>query len=150
MITYEYSLQELQKMNQVIDTELRIVTPPAGDVVRGRRGHLAVTVAQQLLERIESGAYATGERLPSQEVLCQEFAVSRTVIREAVASLRQSGHVVVRQGAGVFVAQALPSALPFGSFAVRDVNTAIHILELRIAVEIEQAALAAERRTPAA
>jgi len=118
-----------------------------GGVLGVKRGNLAVAVSQHLLERIESGVYTAGERLPSQEELCQEFAVSRTVIREAVASLRQNGYLVVRQGAGVFVAEN--SALLFGRFAARDVAAGIHILELRIGVEIESAALAAQRRTPA-
>jgi len=116
---------------------------------RARRGNLAQAVVQQLLARIEAGKYAPGERLPSQEELCQEFEVSRTVVREAVASLRQSGHLRVRQGAGVFVAESLPAALDFGVFAARDVTTALQVLELRIGVEVEQVALAAERRTPA-
>jgi len=90
----------------------------SGGVLGIKRGNLTVAVSQHLLERIESGVYAAGERLPSQEELCQEFAVSRTVIREAVASLRQNGYLVVRQGAGVFVAESQP-ALLFGSFAPR-------------------------------
>jgi len=115
---------------------------------RARRGNLAQAVVQQLLARVEAGKYAPGQRLPSQEELCQEFEVSRTVVREAVASLRQSGHLRVRQGAGVFVAEALPAALDFGVFAARDVNTALQVLELRIGVEVEQVGLAAERRSP--
>lgn len=120
-----------------------------GDILGAKRGNLSVAVVQQLLARIESGKYSPGERLPSQEELCKEFEVSRTVIREAVASLRQNGHLVVRQGAGIFVSTTLPSALEFGSLAARDVTTALQILELRLGVEIEQVALAAERRTPA-
>lgn len=114
-----------------------------------KRDNLSVAVVQQLVERIEAGKYSSGERLPSQEELCNEFSVSRTVIREALASLRQSGHVVVRQGAGIFVSESRPSELDFGAIAARDVTTALQILELRLGVEIEQVALAAERRTPA-
>lgn len=120
-----------------------------GSVLGVKRGNLSVALVQQLLARIDSGKYTPGEKLPSQEELCKEFEVSRTVIREAVASLRQSGHLVVRQGAGIFVAETLPAALEFGAFAARDVTTALQILELRLGVEIEQVALAAQRRTPA-
>jgi len=125
------------------------VTPPLagspGGVLGARRGNLTVAVSQHLLERIAAGVYTAGERLPSQEELSQEFAVSRTVIREAVASLRQNGYLTVRHGAGVFVAASQP-ALLFDSFAARDVATAIHILELRVGIEAEGAALAAQRR----
>ena len=121
----------------------------ANNVLGVKRGNLSVALAQQLLARIESGKYSPGERLPSQEELCKEFEVSRTVIREAVASLRQSGHLIVRQGAGIFVSENLPAELEFGAFAARDVTTALQILELRLGVEVEQVALAAQRRTPA-
>jgi len=120
----------------------------SGGVLGIKRGNLTVVVSQHLLERIESGVYTAGERLPSQEELCQEFGVSRTVIREAVASLRQNGYLVVRQGAGVFVAENQPGLL-FGSFAPHDVAAGVHILELRVGVEVESAVLAAQRRTPA-
>ena len=117
-------------------------------VLPAKRGNLATAVAQQLLARLESGQYAPGEKLASQDALCQEFGVSRTVIREAVASLRQSGHLIVRQGSGVFVSEVRPAGPEFGRFASRDVTTSVHILELRLGVEVEQVALAAERRTP--
>jgi len=125
-----------------------LVAVPQAGLPRARRGNLAQAVVQQLLAHMDAGKYAPGQRLPSQEDLCQEFGVSRTVVREAVASLRQSGHLRVRQGAGVFVAESLPAALDFGVFAARDVNTALQVLELRIGVEVEQVGLAAERRSP--
>lgn len=121
-----------------------------GGVLGVKRGNLTQAVVQELLSRIETGKYTPGERLPSQDELCQEFEVSRTVVREAVASLRQSGYLVVRQGAGVFVSEIKPTELEFGAFAARDVTSALQILELRLGVEVEQVAFAAERRTPAA
>lgn len=120
----------------------------SNSVLGAQKETLAVAAMRQLLARIDSGRYQPGDKLPSQEELCREFDVSRTVIREAVASLRLSGHLVVRQGAGVFVAQERPAEPEFGSIAARDVTTAIQILELRLGVETEQVALAAVRRTP--
>jgi len=134
-------------MTMLIEDTPATVTPAPTGLPGIKRGNLAVAVSQHLLERIASGVYTAGERLPSQEELCQEFEVSRTVIREAVASLRQNGYLLVRQGAGVFVAENQPTLL-FGSFAARDVAAGVHILELRVGVEVEAAALAAQRRTP--
>lgn len=76
------------------------------------------------------------------------LGVSRTVIREAVSALRAEGLVISRQGAGVFVANA--SSFPFrisleGLSSIEDV---LHVMELRLAIEVEAAALAAERATP--
>jgi GntR family transcriptional regulator, transcriptional repressor for pyruvate dehydrogenase complex len=66
-------------------------------------------------------------------------------VREAVAALRADGLVTTRQGAGAFVADA--SRLPFridpdGLSSIGDV---LEVMELRLAVEVEAAALAAER-----
>ena len=62
--------------------------------------------------QIVSGERAPSSQLPTEPQLAQEFGVSRTVVREAVARLRSEGLVVTRQGLGAFVAESL-QALPF-------------------------------------
>src|SRR3546814_4923658 len=57
----------------------------------------------ELRSRIEGGMYAPGDKLPTEQVLVEKFGFSRTVIREAVATLRADGLLESRQGAGVFV-----------------------------------------------
>lgn len=115
-----------------------------------QRGNLAEIVASQLSERIDAGVYAPGDKLPSSAQLCEEFGVSRTVIREAVASLKVGGRVTARQGAGVFVSERETRPLSFEVTRIDDVRSAMQILELRLGVEIQSVALAASRRTPEA
>ena len=115
-----------------------------------RPGNLAEIVAAQLSERIDSGVYGPGEKLPSSVQLCEEFGVSRTVIREAVASLKVGGRVSARQGAGVFVSEKETRPISFEVSRIDDIRSAMQILELRLAVELQSAALAAARRTPEA
>ncbi|MFG1674382.1 GntR family transcriptional regulator [Micromonospora sp. NPDC049282] len=55
-----------------------------------------------LTERIESGGYPPGAKLPSGTELCAEFDVSRQVVRSAV-ELKARGLVEGAPGAGVFV-----------------------------------------------
>ena len=79
----------------------------------------------------------------------EEFGVSRTVVREAISRLQAAGLVETRHGVGTFVV-GLGDA---GSFRISPENLGtlqdvIAVLELRIAVETESAALAAMRRTP--
>ena len=106
---------------------------------------------QDVLGRqIVSGERGAGSRLPTEAKLAEEFGVSRTVVREAVARLRSEGLVVTRQGLGAFVANSL-LALPFrlalnSGDARRDIR---ELFELRLGLETEAAALAAERGTPA-
>ncbi|QEL22995.1 FadR family transcriptional regulator [Bosea sp. F3-2] len=115
-----------------------------------QRGNLAEIVASQLSERIDAGIYPPGDKLPSSAQLCEEFGVSRTVIREAFASLKVGGRVTARQGAGVFVSERETRPLSFEISKIDDVRSAMQILELRLGVELQAVALAASRRTPEA
>ena len=103
---------------------------------------------EQLAEQIKSGRLAAGARLPTEEELSRAARVSRTVVREAVAALRADGLVVTRQGVGAFVSAA-PQQAPFriDPDGMRSIGDMLHVMELRLGVEIESAGLAAERAT---
>lgn len=117
-------------------------------VRKGR--NLVATVSQRLRAAIAEGTLKPGEKLASESGLTEEHQVSRTVIREAIASLRADGLVEVRHGVGVFVLAA--PARPQGSLQGVDptrVSSIIEMLEVRAAIEIEAAGLAAGRCSPA-
>lgn len=113
-----------------------------------KRANLAEAVIMELSNRIDSGVYGPGDKLPSEQELCKEFNVSRPVVREAVASLRLGGRLIARQGVGVFVVEQDTKRLGFELNPVDNVRTALQVLELRLGVETESVARAAERRTP--
>lgn len=115
-----------------------------------QRGNLAEIVVAQLTIRIDSGLYPPGEKIPSSALLCEEFGVSRTVIREALTSLKVNGRVIARQGAGVYVTDRDSKSLNFEISRIDDIRSAMQILELRLGVEMQSVALAATRRTPEA
>ncbi|MBY6092658.1 FadR/GntR family transcriptional regulator [Maritimibacter alkaliphilus] len=124
-------------------------TPQKRPSARGRR-NLVSEVAAGLRGRIEKGEFDVGDRLPSEAQLTEAFSVSRTVVREAIAALRADGLVEPRQGAGVFVLEPASSVQrPFHVIDVDKISSIIEVLELRTAVEMEAAALAAVRRSPA-
>ena len=60
-------------------------------------------VADDLRSRIASGDLPVGSAIPSTAKLCQGYGVSITVVRAAVAQLREAGLVVGHAGKGVFV-----------------------------------------------
>ena len=103
-----------------------------------------------LREQIIEGTYKVGDRLPSEALLTQEYDVSRTVVREAIAALRADGLVEPRQGSGVYVTEPEQDvAAPFKNIDTARLSSMIEMLELRAAVEVEAAGLAAQRRSPA-
>src|SRR5215469_564496 len=64
---------------------------------------LYAQVEQALIARITDGSLGPGTRLPSEDCLVQEYAVSRTTIRAAIQSLIQRGLVEIQRGKGTFV-----------------------------------------------
>jgi GntR family transcriptional repressor for pyruvate dehydrogenase complex len=74
-------------------------------------------------------------------VLAQQFGVSRTVVREAIARLKHEGVVEPRQGSGVFVTeQAGIKPLRIDYTEVSSPDAVLQIVELRRAIEAEVAA----------
>lgn len=101
-----------------------------------------------LVSLIATNKLIAGDKLPTAEQLCERFGVSRTVVREAIASLQAEGRLVSMRGSGVYVSDALPAAS--GSFFMgspQDIADVLEFMELRMSVEIEAAGLAAERRS---
>jgi len=60
-------------------------------------------VVDTLRQEIGAGVPAVGERLPTEEALCQRFGISRHTVRDALRKLREEGLVSSRQGAGTTV-----------------------------------------------
>ncbi len=110
---------------------------------------LVARLTRDLRELILSGQAVPGEKLPSQAELTRTYHVSRTVVREAVAALQADGLVKARHGAGVFVLDPDVQPTAFRPVDQARISAVIDLLELRAAVEIEAAALAAQRRSPA-
>lgn len=72
------------------------------DYYKGRLS-LSDEVYNQILEKITSGEWKVGDKLPSESKLCSMFGVSRTSVRAALQNLQGSGIVVTMQGVGSFV-----------------------------------------------
>ncbi|ATU95778.1 FadR/GntR family transcriptional regulator [Phyllobacterium zundukense] len=113
----------------------------------GKRETLTGQLVKAVADRIMSGHYKRGERLPTEQDMIGEFNVSRTVVREAIANLKAKGLVHTQQGIGAFVLKEIPAA----PFRIEEdnlelVEEIIGVMELRISIELEAAALAALRR----
>ena len=56
-----------------------------------------------LLSDISSGKYVSGERIPTEPELCDQYGVSRITVRKAIAELVDEGYLLKKQGKGTFV-----------------------------------------------
>jgi GntR family transcriptional regulator, transcriptional repressor for pyruvate dehydrogenase complex len=113
----------------------------------GKRRSLTELVIQALNDKIDRGDYPPGSKLPTEPELCNEFSVSRTVIREAVASLKLGRRLIARHGVGVFVSASPNQSDQSALLDTTTLNNSMHVLELRSGVETECAAYAAQRRS---
>lgn len=111
--------------------------------------NLTADLAADLRARIVDGAIQPGDKLPSENTLISEFGVSRTVVRSALTRLQAEGLVETERGRGSF-ALTPPTDGPTsarGARAVVTMEDRLHLLEFRMGVESEAAALAARNRT---
>ncbi|RRV04555.1 FadR family transcriptional regulator [Pseudomonas sp. v388] len=115
----------------------------------GRRSSLTQQLVAEFTRRIRDGEIGSGEKLPTEQVIIRETGVSRTVVREAMSRLQAEGLVETRHGIGTFVVDAaMPRPLHAEALPLATGNAGIAIIELRLSLEPEAAALAAQRRTP--
>lgn len=125
------------------------MSPPLSFTTMAPGARLADRVADALRSEIDAGRLAPGHKLPTEAALAQQFSVSRTVIREAVARLKSLGRVNARQGSGIFVqAMGIPP-LSFEAHHAGSREAVVQMVELRRALEAEVAFLAAQRRDAA-
>lgn len=115
-----------------------------------RRETLSEKAATRLIDFIQDHHLRPRDALPSETTLAAEFGVSRQVIREALKSLQGKGIIDIVNGKGALV-RAIDSETLFVLFqqAVHlNHSTMIELLEIRNGLEVQSAALAAQRRTP--
>ncbi|TCN33001.1 FadR/GntR family transcriptional regulator [Sinorhizobium americanum] len=115
-----------------------------------RKPKLSERVASAIREQVLKGEIPPGDKLPTESRMSAFFGVSRTVVREAIATLAADGLVEARQGAGVFVKDH--PTLAFGSISLdvgNRISHALNVIEVRMGLEIESAGLAALRRNAA-
>lgn len=60
-------------------------------------------IYEDIKNLIKSGTYKTGDRIPSESELSQEYSVSRITVRRAIEDLCADGYLSKKQGRGTFI-----------------------------------------------
>jgi DNA-binding FadR family transcriptional regulator len=108
----------------------------------------SLTAFEETVDRlgtaIRLGLLPPGTRLPAERDLCTKLGIARSTLRQALVALAQSGHLHATRGrgGGTFVADPLPPMPPPPADVV---GAWRETCDLRMAVEVGVAALAAER-----
>ena len=111
---------------------------------------LTELVAQRLIAQLSSGALRPGDKLPAERELAKQLGVGRTTVREALKLLTLSGVFDARRGDGTYVRREFTSFLSqqFRWPVLLSAQEVDEVFEVREALEVKAARLAAERATP--
>jgi len=111
----------------------------------------STTVISHIEKDVLAGNLVPGERLPSEEQLCERFQASRTVIREAIQQLKGRGILRTTKGSGSYIAEpcltTLGSAVAAYSALALEADF-LELMDFRILIETECARLAARNARP--
>jgi GntR family transcriptional repressor for pyruvate dehydrogenase complex len=112
---------------------------------------LSLTVQEQIEQVIKEGKLPAGEKLPTEMELCENFGVSRTVMREALRGLSAKGMISIEKGRGMFVKRISASSVSDPMHLYLTLNYrgdyALDVVHARQAIEPPIAAMAAANRT---
>lgn len=113
------------------------------------RETLAEQAARNLMAFIEDQNLTPGKLLPPETKLAADLGVSRPIIREALKSLEGKGIIEVVSGKGAVVKPLdnQPLQLFFQRAMQIEHEAIIDLMELRKGIEVQSAALAAQRRS---
>jgi GntR family transcriptional repressor for pyruvate dehydrogenase complex len=115
--------------------------------------HLRLTesVIDQLITRLRSGDFPPGTKLPSEREMMARFRVGRSSVREALQALIGMNTIEARPGHGYFVKLSTWDPLPMDRVhpPLMESRGLLDLIDARMLVESEIAALAAKNATPA-
>ena len=101
---------------------------------------LSVRIADELADRIASGEFLPGDKLPNEPELSKKMQVSRTTLREALRILSTRGLVEVRRGVGTFVTESRSVHADYDVLKIQNTNVSTKDLyEMRLMFEPQAA-----------
>lgn len=120
---------------------------PHSEQIPGTGHRVFRTVSDELVQRIRTGDWLPGARMPSISQLARDLGASTGSVREALRSLESAGLVRIEHGRGVFVSGERYTSELDDHFHDDSLGLFVALAEARRLLEPELAALAAERGT---
>lgn len=139
----------LTTANEPVDPSRKKRVVPASEFSALEHTTLVADTSSLIRAMILEGRLGPGDRLPSERELSEALSVSRATLREAIQSLVATRVLVTTRGSGTFVGSLdVEDLLEPARFALSLTGGNVgELFELRLMIEPEVAALAAERAT---
>lgn len=128
----------------------QMVEVNAKPVRKARRPALWQQIVDALIDEIVSGQLSAGEVIPFEAAICEDFGVSRSVVRDALKVCQEKGIITIRAGIGSVVQDSsawsvLDPALMAARMQISQGRDRVfdEVIGVRIALESEMARAAA-------
>lgn len=142
------SIVKIFQINSIVLREIFNLFKGEG-VMENQKRKIADIVVGKIETEFLKGQIKIGEKLPSERGLASYFGVSRNSVREALQRLALENVIEIKKGGSVVKAQEIHQT--YGKLAKKTLASEEHLifemLEVRRALEVEAASLAAQRAT---
>lgn len=117
----------------------------------GKKETLSKEIVKQIEQAILKNEYEPGDKIPSENEMCEIFDVSRTAVREAIQKLSARGLIEVKKGSGIYVKEYAEKYVTDAMELYLELNLnkeyLMNVMEIRKLFEPQLARMAAENRT---
>lgn len=105
---------------------------------------------ETLLEKLKSGIWRAGHRIPTERALCAEYSLGRSAVRRVLGQLKEAGLITQTVGSGTYVSERIATLLPaLESSAVAAAVSPSELMEVRMALEPAIVEMVIRNATPA-
>ncbi len=102
-----------------------------------------------LLDRLKSGTWRAGHRIPTERALCEQFGLGRSAVRRVLAQLKEAGLITQTVGSGTYVTEQAAGLLPALGATPLATTSPAELMEARMALEPAIVELVVRNATPA-
>jgi DNA-binding FadR family transcriptional regulator len=105
---------------------------------------------ETLLDKLKSGIWRAGHRIPTERALCAEYGLGRSAVRRVLGQLKDAGLITQTVGSGTYVSERIATLLPAlePAAAMASVSPA-ELMEARMTLEPAIVEMVIRHATPA-
>ena len=110
----------------------------------------AALLRETILEKLKSGTWRAGHRIPTERALCEQFDMGRSTVRRVLGQLKDAGLITQTVGSGTYVSEQVQGALvSLSAGAPAPTASPAELMEARMALEPAIVEMVIRNATPA-
>lgn len=104
---------------------------------------------ETIIEKLKSGTWRAGHRIPTERELCEQFDMGRSTVRRVLGQLKEAGLITQTVGSGTYVSDNVQNALPAIAGAPSQAASPAELMEARMSLEPAIVEMVIRNATPA-